>query len=48
VTAIVFIRKIEDLARANNWKDTATYANVANAFKGFALDWLFATADMLD
>jgi hypothetical protein len=48
VTAIVFIRKIEDLARANNWNDTATYANVANAFKGFARDWLFATADMLD
>jgi len=48
VTAIVFIRKIEDLARTNNWNDTATYANVANAFKGFARDWLFATADMLD
>ncbi len=34
VTAIVFIRKIEDLARTNHWTDTATYANVANAFKG--------------
>jgi hypothetical protein len=48
VTAIVFIRKIEDLARANNWNDTTTYANVANAFKGFVRDWLFATADMLN
>jgi hypothetical protein len=48
VTAIIFIRKIEDLARTNNLNDTATYANVANAFKGFAQDWLFATADMLD
>jgi hypothetical protein len=48
VTAIVFIRKIEDLARINNWNDTTTYANVANTFKGFARDWLFATADMLD
>jgi hypothetical protein len=48
VTAIVFIRKIDDLARSNNWNDTTTYANVANAFKGFARDWLFATADMLD
>jgi hypothetical protein len=48
VTAIIFIRKIEDLARTNHWTDTATYANVANAFKGFARDWLFATADMLD
>jgi hypothetical protein len=36
VTAIVFIRKIDDLARSNNWNDTTTYANVANAFKGFS------------
>jgi len=36
VTAIVFIRKIEDLARTNHCTDNATYANVANAFKGFA------------
>ncbi len=48
VTAIVFIRKIEDLARTNHWTDNATYANVANAFKGFAREWLYATADMLD
>jgi hypothetical protein len=26
----------------------ATYANVANALKGFAREWLFATANMLD
>jgi len=48
VTAIIFIRMIDDLARSNNWNDTTTYANVAKAFKGFAQDWLFATADMLD
>jgi hypothetical protein len=48
VTAIVFIRMIDDLARSNNWNDTTTYANVANTLKGFARDWLFATADMLD
>jgi len=48
VTAIIFIRKIDDLARSNNWNDTTTYANMANAFKGFARDWLFAMADMLD
>jgi hypothetical protein len=48
VTAIVFIMTIDDLARSNNWNDTSTYANVANAFKGFARDWPFATADMLD
>jgi hypothetical protein len=33
VTAIVFIRKIEDLSRTNHLTDTATYANVANALK---------------
>jgi hypothetical protein len=48
VTAIVFVRNIDDLARSNNWNNTTTYANVANALKGFACDWLFATADMLD
>jgi len=47
VTAIVFIRKIDNLARTNNWNDTTTYANVANALKGFAWDWLFATVEML-
>jgi hypothetical protein len=48
ITAIVFIRKIEDLARTNRWNDSTTYANVANNLKGFARDWLFATAEMLD
>ncbi len=48
ITAIVFIRKIEDLARTNRWNDATTYANVANNLKGFARDWLFATAEMLD
>jgi hypothetical protein len=48
ITTIVFIRKINDLARTNRWTDTATYANVANNLKGFARDWLFATVEMLD
>jgi hypothetical protein len=48
ITAIVFIRKIQDLARTNRWNDTTTYANVANNLKGLARDWLFATAEMLD
>jgi len=48
ITAIVFIRKIEDLARTNRWNNTMMYANVANNLKGFARDWLFATAEMLD
>ncbi len=47
-TAIVLIRKIEDLARTNRWNDATTYANVANNLKGFARDLLFATAEMLD
>ncbi len=48
ITAIIFIRKIDDLTRTNNWNDTTAYANVANALKGFAHGWLFATAEMLD
>jgi len=48
ITAIMFIRKIDDLARTNRWTDTATYANMANNLKGFARDWLFATVEMLD
>ena len=48
ITAMVFIRKIEDLARTNRWTDAATYANVANNLKGFAREWLFATTEMLD
>jgi hypothetical protein len=48
ITAIVFIRKIEDLARTNCWNDATEHANVANNLKGFARDWLFATAEMLD
>jgi hypothetical protein len=48
ITAIVFIRKIEDLARMNRWTDATTYANVANNLKGFAREWLFATVEMLD
>ncbi len=48
ITAIVFIRKIDDLACTNRWTDTATYTNVANNLKGFARDWLFATVEMLD
>jgi hypothetical protein len=48
ITAIVFIRKIDDLARTNRWNDTTTYTNVANTLKGFAHDWLFATMEMLD
>jgi hypothetical protein len=48
VSAIVFIRKIDDLARTNNWNDTTAYANVANTVKGFAWDWLFAAVEMLN
>jgi hypothetical protein len=48
ITAIIFIRKIEDLAHTNRWNDTMTYANVTNNLKGFACDWLFAMVEMLD
>jgi len=46
--AIVFIRKIDDLARTNLWNHTTTYANVANTLKEFARNWLFATVEMVD
>jgi len=48
ITAIVSIRRIDDLARTNNWSDTVTYTNVANTLRGFAHDWLFTTVEMLD
>jgi hypothetical protein len=46
ITAIVFIRKIEDLARTNRWTDATTYANVANNLKGFARDALRNSGDV--
>jgi hypothetical protein len=48
ITAIVFLRRIEDLARTNNWTNTVTYTNVANTLSGFARDWLFTMVEMLD
>jgi len=41
-------QKIDYLARTNNCNNTTSYANVANALKGFPRDWLFTTAEMLD
>ncbi len=38
ISAIIFIRRIDDLARTNNWSDTVTYTNVANTLRGFAHD----------
>ncbi len=38
ITAIVSIRRIDNLARTNNWSDTVTYTNVANTLRGFAHD----------
>jgi len=35
-TAIVFICRIDELARANKWSDTVTYTNKANTLRGFA------------
>jgi hypothetical protein len=48
ISAIVFMRTIDDLARTNNWNDMTTYMNVANTLRGFVSDWLFATVEMLD
>jgi len=48
ITAIVFIRKIDDLALTNRWNNTTTYTNVANTLKAFTCNSLFATVEMLD
>jgi hypothetical protein len=41
ITAIVYIRKIDDLAWTNRWNDTTTYASVAYTLNGgdAGLDW---------
>jgi len=48
ISAIVFIRRSNDLARTNNWNDMTSYTNVANTLRGFAHDWLFATVKILN
>ncbi len=35
ISALNFIRHIDDLARTNNWNNTVTYNNLANALGGF-------------
>jgi hypothetical protein len=42
ISAIVFIRRMDDLAMTNNWNHRTTYT-----LKGFARDWLFTTVEML-
>ena len=34
ISAIVFIQRIDNLAKTNNWTDVVTYANVANTLRG--------------
>jgi hypothetical protein len=34
ISAIVFIQRIDNLAKTNNWTDAVTYANVANTLRG--------------
>jgi hypothetical protein len=36
ISALNFIRCIDDLARTNNWNDMVTYNNFANTLRGFA------------
>jgi len=47
-TISVFIRRIDNLARTNNWNDTTTNTNVANTLRVFARGWLNATVEMLE
>jgi hypothetical protein len=39
ISAIVFIRRIDDLVRTNNWNDTTTYTNVCIHSQGVC-PWL--------
>jgi hypothetical protein len=48
ISAIIFIRRIDDLSKTNNRNDTTTYANVASMLKMFAHDWHFATVKILE
>jgi hypothetical protein len=48
ISALDFIRQIDDLARTNTWSDMVRYNNFANALRGFARKWLFSTFDYLD
>jgi hypothetical protein len=47
ISSIIFIQRIDNLARTNNWNDTVSYTNVANNLRGSARDWLLATVEML-
>jgi hypothetical protein len=48
ISAIVFIRRIDNLARTNNWNDTTTNTYVANTLRSFARGWLYAMVEMLE
>jgi hypothetical protein len=48
ILALDFIRRIDDLARTNNWSNTVTYSNIANTLRVFTQKWLFSTLDMLN
>jgi hypothetical protein len=46
ITAMDFIRRIDDLAKANNWMDTSMYYNLPNPLRGKSRKWLFSMVDM--
>jgi hypothetical protein len=48
ISALDFMRRINDLARTNNWSDNVTYNNFANVLRGVARKWLFSIVYMLD
>jgi hypothetical protein len=48
ITAIIFIQRIDDLTRTNNWSVMVTYTNVVNTLRGFVRERLFSMVDMLN
>jgi hypothetical protein len=48
ISALDFMRHINNLAQTNNWSNKVSYNNFANALRCVARKWLFSMVNMLD
>jgi hypothetical protein len=48
ISALDFMRHIDDLARTNKWSYNVTYNNLSNALRGVARKWLFSVVNMVN
>jgi len=48
ISALDFMRHIDDLARTNKWSYNVTYNNLSNALRGVARKWLFSVVNLVD